>query len=624
MKRNIIICGLITILSSHAFTQENVTREYLFEVSGGEVDDRYGVDAIEVIGDVNGDGIQDLIVTAKGSANDTGAIFIQTISNSGKTNSTQEIFRSQTALTNELVLSYEGVANGVAVLDKFDGSKGDCATYVASILASSRLLVHTVCEEGGRTKYKNHEFIESTNIQNLPNSLDPNSRYGRSIELVQETSNGWILAVGADRFMDVGGVVFLKMDRNYSVSYLGIITKGSLPNSTLSGLEKNDNFGSKIQHVGDLDNDGDVDLVAVAYGDDEGGNFFGSIYNLYLDYSNANSIKLDSITKISALTDTRFQQSFMNSFAFSFGAGDFNHDGNVDYVVATNRMEIDGNPYVGGANILFLDEYQNIVDVKHLKKGSLGFVDSNNVIGSGPYNLGYETLVADLNDDGMLNVLLGMRFANDEVGGIWNLEIKSAPWERDTNTVYEVDVDSIGSNESMLVVDLFDKYGGYDLSFDIAGNGDTSIAKCILVSGTKVYCDQGMLEGSLSLEIKITDGGNIDSHTNALDENIKYSLKDSIIIKVVEGYEGPVTSINEINPTENKYLDFDYSQGVLQNQSPHDLDIILVNLNGKLIYRSKIHSGEMKNLTQYLSHPVVVKFQFAGRIIHAFRPSSNL
>ena len=130
-------------------------------------------------------------------------------------------------------------------------------------------------------------------------------------------------------------------------------------------LNNNDHFGISVSQIGDLNNDGVVDIAVGAYKDDDGGQDRGALYIIFLN--NDGTVK--SFQKIS---DTAGGFDGVLDDGDEFGntvikIGDLNNDGVVDIAVGADD---DGGQDRGALYIIFLN---NDGTVKSFQK-----ISSNN------------------------------------------------------------------------------------------------------------------------------------------------------------------------------------------------------------------------------------------------------
>ncbi len=126
----------------------------------------------------------------------------------------------------------------------------------------------------------------------LPATIEEDARFGSSLSWLDAPSSSapGTLMVGApsdqSATADPGSVHMLELTASHQAGTYTITTGQHLEISVTSGLfcgeiEPGDRFGSGLSFAGDLDQDGQVDYVVGAPGDDTGGSDSGGLYVIY-------------------------------------------------------------------------------------------------------------------------------------------------------------------------------------------------------------------------------------------------------------------------------------------------------------------------------------------------------
>ncbi|HYG50804.1 MAG TPA: integrin alpha, partial [Flavobacteriales bacterium] len=165
-------------------------------------------------------------------------------------------------------------------------------------------------------------------------------------------------------------------------------------------LANTDRFGVDIDTIGDLDNNGVVDIVVGAYQNDDGGTNRGAAYVVFL--------KSDGTVKKSqriSNTQGNFGETFGGTDLFGIGVagiGDFDGDGKEDIAVGSNMNS------TGAVHIITLDTSGNCVTFKKINNSGSNF----------PYTLtngksfGFTVeMIPDIDGNGINDLVIGQGLA---------------------------------------------------------------------------------------------------------------------------------------------------------------------------------------------------------------------
>ena len=333
--------------------------------------------SVENLGDLNGDGVNDLAVGAvnddEGEGNNRGAVHIMFMKSDGSVKSAVEI--NDSTENGPDLSANDKFGSSIANIGDLNGDEvNDLAVGATHDEdgGNNRGAVHIIFMKSDGSVKSAEEIDESTT--NGP-TLSNNDKFGTSIANIGDLDGDGVndLAVGApfddmDSAGDPAGatnrgavhIMFMKSDG--SVKSIVEINDSTENGPVLSG---NDFFGESVENLGDLDGDGVNDLAVGASRDNAGGAKRGTIHVMYMNTDGT----VKSTVEINDLTTNGPVLRDTDRFGISIGEiGDF--DGNCvnDLAVGAYNDDMDENGVVDGADdrgavhIIFMKDENPDVD----------------------------------------------------------------------------------------------------------------------------------------------------------------------------------------------------------------------------------------------------------------------
>lgn len=247
---------------------------------------RFG-QSIAPLGDLNNDGVLDIIVGCTELITNTGNLYVLFMNANGTVNSVQEIRQGVGGFTGSLgfgdafghsvdVLSD---LNGDGIIDLAVGARGD--------------------DDGGTDKgavwllylQTNGTVIGHSKINDLTTGfntlLDNDDRFGIGLSNLGDIDQNGIddLLVGAtgddDGGSNHGAAYILMLETNLTIKDYFKISDNTIGFSNY--LSSSDGFGWNMTNTNDLNNDGHLDIAISAGTDDDGGTNRGAVYVIFFD-----------------------------------------------------------------------------------------------------------------------------------------------------------------------------------------------------------------------------------------------------------------------------------------------------------------------------------------------------
>lgn len=306
--------------------------------------DMYGR-SVANIGDLDNDGIQDLLVGAHGDdtgGTSRGAAYIHFMNRNGSIKSTVKLSgvtaNGATLADSDLYgLSVGGIGDldNDGIPDIMIGADGDDTGGTNR----GAVYIHYMNRNGS---IKSTVKLSTNTLNGAP--LIDGDNYGSSISSIGDLDNDGIpdiaiAAWGTDTSKGAAYIHFMNRDGSIkSTKKIGYITSNG------PALSDSDFYGTAMANLGDLDNDGIQDIGIGAAFDDTGGSNYGALYIHYMnrDGSVKSTVKLTGSTANGAqFVPSNAGEQYGYGVA---GLGDLNGDGALDIAVGAELDTYTGGP----------------------------------------------------------------------------------------------------------------------------------------------------------------------------------------------------------------------------------------------------------------------------------------
>ncbi len=379
--------------------------------------------ALASLGDLDGDGVEELAVGAPGADDGgpgRGAVWVLFMNPDGTVKAEQKISATHGGFAGALD-DNDQFGQALAGLGDVDGDG------VSDLAVSAHLDDDGGTERGAvwmlflnsNGTVKAHQKISSTQ-GGFAGVLADADAFGIALATLDDLDGNGTneLAVGAHRDDDGGaerGAVWVL----YLVANGTVVAEqkiSALQGSFVGPLDDGDLFGISVAGIGDLDANGLGDLAVGAHQDDDGGPERGALWLLSLD-ANANVLVERKVS------DTQGGFAGVLDDGDLFGralaaVGDVNGDGHGDLAVGANQDD-DGGSARGAVWILFLDGTGNVIGeqkISELEGGFAGPLANGDRFGSAV------AATQDLDGDTRPELVVGSIF--DAGGGV----LQGASW----------------------------------------------------------------------------------------------------------------------------------------------------------------------------------------------------
>jgi hypothetical protein len=367
-----------------------------FVINGQGASDLSGW-SVSSAGDVNGDGLVDVIVGAKGANTDTGKSYVVF----GQTGTTAIELSAVEAGTGGFVINGQasGDLSGVSVSNAGDVNGDGLADLIVGARGFNNSAGRTYLVFGQTaTTAINLSAVAGGTGGFAINSEATGNLSGFSVSVAGDVNGDGLadLIVGARSFNTSAGRSYVVFGQTGTTAIdLSAVAAGT-GGFAINGQLSNDNSGYSVSNAGDVNGDGLADLIVGAYAANANK---GKSYVVF-GQTGTTAINLSAVAAgtsgfvINGLTSTDFSGYSVSN------AGDVNGDGLADLIVGAPSTAITNNGYV-----VFGKTDNTAIDMSAVVAGTGGFVINPEAIGT---RVGTSVSAAgDLNGDGLADLLVG-------------------------------------------------------------------------------------------------------------------------------------------------------------------------------------------------------------------------
>jgi hypothetical protein len=383
-----------------------------FVINGVDLGDSVGF-SVSTAGDVNGDGIADMIVGSPWANNNAGQSYI--------------IFGSSTGFTSPFSLSSLNGVNGFAINGINAGDySGDSVSAAGDVngdgIADIIIGTPIVANNTGQSYVvfgSRNGFPASLNLGNLNgangfilNGINAGDRSGFSVSMVGDVNADSVadIIIGAHYANNGAGQSYVIFgSRNGFSSPFSLSSLNGTNGFVINGINAGDMSGSSVSEAGDVNGDGIADIMIGARNANQN---VGQAYVVFGSSKGfASQFSLSSLNGQNGFVLNGITASDLSGWSVS-GAEDVNGDGIADIIIGTpfsNNGGIGQTYVVLGSNKGFASQF----NLNNLN-GQNGFVISGNNYFD--YSGRSVSWAGDVNSDGIADIIIGAHNGNNGAG----------------------------------------------------------------------------------------------------------------------------------------------------------------------------------------------------------------
>jgi hypothetical protein len=479
---------------------------------GSSSTDKFGNSGIKWIGDIDNDGVRDLIAGAPNSVNDTGSLVLIPLQKDGTAKSSPIVISPANPILNPLMSKAnvnERFGTGVEVIQEMSSSQ--CGVVVTSSIGQAKIWAIRLCMENGSVRVDAaNVFTSFTGFASL--------RIGEAFQVIDTMpmpAAERLLAIGVPSEASYTGKVALLTIKpsDLTMALVSTLPETTDPTDPIGSIiAANSYFGRSIARIGK--SGGVLHLAITASGDLINTVAIGRLHFVDIDVATHKRTQ-SSASVISVGADTVIQPN-------SIAAADFDHDGITDLVLGQPMANYATFSQIGAFTVATMKSGTEFKALKQFGKNLGGIVDAGGALSSNSF-YGANVLTGDFDEDKMMDVVVGCRVKGAAAGSIWPLRMKAKPWVHKSSATISVSKDTAKIMLSDYVTGNALTWSVSEINAPITG----SLTNCTAVrqtgSGPEFDCNGLGTNGTSTWKVTATDHGNPTGET--FSEDITFTIK---------------------------------------------------------------------------------------------------